>query len=195
MNIILILLNSYKTILLLLVISGLMGIASAKTFDFPIKKINYQSKYNIHLINFDTAKRVSEDHHSKIKHNGKGEKTRSGSAAKESAPESIQDNTGKGLLDQNIIIPPDALLNNFHFDQQQLNVPIGATVNWDNHDSTDHNLQVFRIVPGLLHYEPYGSKDLSPFDTLTVQFKQPGEYAFQCISPNHNNMTGTIFVS
>jgi plastocyanin len=195
MNIILILLNSYKTILLLLVISGLMGIASAKTFDFPIKKINYQSKYNIHLINFDTAKRVSEDHHSKIKHNGKGEKTRSGSAAKESAPESIQDNTGKGLLDQNIIIPPDALLNNFHFDQQQLNIPIGTTVNWINHDTIDHNIQVYRIILGNLDNASVGSKDLNPFDTLGVTFNQLGEYVFQCISPNHNSIRGTIFVS
>jgi plastocyanin len=184
----------YKVGLFLLILISFIGTSNAQSISNKIDfKFNYKPIVSDQFINSNTKEKPSvskkiiqdsQDH----SHKASKQKKQAGSIVASSLG-----NDSPSLFD--IIIPPDTLLNNFHFDQQQLNVPIGATVNWDNHDSTDHNLQVFRIVPGLLHYEPYGSKDLSPFDTLTVQFKQPGEYAFQCISPNHNNMTGTIFVS
>jgi plastocyanin len=197
MNIIPILSYSYKTILLLLIIGSLIGIANAKTFDTPIKKINHQSKYHIQIINFDTiSKNIPQAHANKIIHSGKAVKHGSGSAAKTSAPTSREHNIDGGSpSDQNIVIPSDVVLSNFHFDQQQLNIHKGDLLNWINRDTIDHFIQIYRVIPGSLLHEPFSSKYLSPFDTLPVQFNQPGRYVFQCLSPNHNSMQGTIFVS
>jgi len=94
-----------------------------------------------------------------------------------------------------ITIPSDTQLNNFHFDQQQLNIPVGDVVKWINHDTTDHLIQVSRIIPGSSLNKTIDFKNLTPFDTLPVKFNQPGEYVFQCLSSNHSTMRGTIFVS
>jgi plastocyanin len=173
----------YSIILFTLISIFLIGTASAESLNNSISsKINYKSKGPFYLINFN-SKSIE-----KVK-SSSTPKEKKNSAAKKSGsePPTI------GLFNQDIIIPPDVLSNNVHFDQLQLNIPKGATVNWKNHDTIDHNIQVFQISPRSIPYE--NSKDLSPFDALSITFNQPGEYEFQCLSLSHNSMKGTIFVS
>jgi plastocyanin len=85
---------------------------------------------------------------------------------------------------QNIIIPPNVLANNVHFDQQKLNIHIGDVVTWINHDTIDHNIQVFHIMSKTARSALVVSKDLTPFYSLIFQSFQPGEYIFQCSSHN-----------
>jgi plastocyanin len=195
-------LPSFKTILIMLIISSLIGTACAKIYD-PISKMNHQSKYHIQIVNFNTKDKTIPTENlkpgkgqiAKPSHNAGlngGQRTKSGhNAGLNGGHEPVFD-----PFNQNIIIPTEVFFNNnFHFDQQQLNIPVGATVNWKNHDSINHFIQVSSIIQGSFNHQPFGSKDLTPFDTLTLTFNQPGKYIFQCLSPNHNSMTGTIIVS
>jgi plastocyanin len=77
------------------------------------------------------------------------------------------------------------MIQNFSFQPGTLTVPVGATVNWTNTDSTEHTVT---SDSGL-----FDSGALSQNGTFSHTFASAGSFTYHCAI--HTNMTGTINVT
>lgn len=180
----------YKLLLLLFIPIFINSIGTSNVYSFiayvPIKSIS-ESVTPIHFTNVD----VKDKDKTSINDPTSKELKKTDSDSK------LIDKSGSSqsnLYNQDIIIPLHALSNDNHFNKKQLQIPLGAIVNWKNNDTIDHNIQIFHRPSIFIFIEPIGSKNLKPFETLSIKFEHPGKYVFQCSSPNHKFMKGSIFV-
>jgi plastocyanin len=82
--------------------------------------------------------------------------------------------------------PTEIGINNFTFVPGAVNVPVGTTVTWVNHDEEPHTI-VNRGATRL-----FKSAALDTDDKFSFKFEQPGTYEYFCSV--HPNMQGTIVV-
>jgi plastocyanin len=73
----------------------------------------------------------------------------------------------------------------FAFGPQAINIEVGDSVTWSNNDGAPHTVN---FKDGSV-----GAKSLSPADTFTRVFDQPGTYEYFCAF--HPYMTGRVIVS
>ncbi|HSZ88722.1 MAG TPA: cupredoxin family copper-binding protein [Acetobacteraceae bacterium] len=77
------------------------------------------------------------------------------------------------------------VIDNFTFSPTPLQVKVGTTVTWVNHDDIPHSL----VCPNLqVHSHP-----LDTNDTFSHKFEQPGTYDYIC--GLHPHMHGQVVVS
>ena len=178
----------YRLFLFMLIFIFSIGTSNVYSFiAYVPANLNFESVASIHFVSVDIRDKdkvsIKEQPSKELKKTDSDSKLIEKSGSSPSNP-----------YNQDIIIPLNALLNDNHFDKKQLQIPLGAIVNWKNNDTIDHNIQVFHRPSILFFIEPIGSKNLKPFETLSIKFDQPGKYIYQCSSPNHKFMKGSIFV-
>ena len=78
------------------------------------------------------------------------------------------------------------VIDNFTFSPPSLTVPVGATVNWVNHDDVPHTA-TSTAKPKL-----FDSGALDTDDRFAHTFTEPGTYPYYCAV--HPRMTGEIVV-
>lgn len=76
-------------------------------------------------------------------------------------------------------------INNFAFNPGNLSVNVGDTVTWINNDSTNHTVTSSTNA--------WASRTLTPGQSFTHTFTQPGSFSYTCTI--HPSMTGTITVN
>ena len=86
---------------------------------------------------------------------------------------------------------PDATvtIHLFGFHPNEITVPVGTTVTWNNQDDIDHT--VTQGVPG----SPAGVFDAAPFGigkSFSFTFTKPGDYPYYC--RKHESMLGMVKV-
>jgi plastocyanin len=79
-----------------------------------------------------------------------------------------------------VTMPPS-----YRFDPVAVRVPAGTTITWRNADNFTHSVSV---AGG-----GFADLDLSPGQTGTITFNQPGEYAYVC-TYHAQTMKGTVSV-
>jgi plastocyanin len=79
-----------------------------------------------------------------------------------------------------VAMPPS-----YRFDPPTIQVPAGTTVTWRNSDNFTHSVSVVDGTFPLLN--------LSPGQSGTITFDQPGEYAYIC-TYHAQDMKGTVIV-
>jgi plastocyanin len=77
-------------------------------------------------------------------------------------------------------------IDNFHFLPQELKIPAGTTVTWQNADDVPHTVTSRDGDPIL------DSGALDTDDKFSFTFKQPGTYSYYC--KVHPHMTGVVIV-
>jgi len=76
------------------------------------------------------------------------------------------------------------LIQNFRFDPPTLEVTVGATVTWINHDEEIHSL--------VSSQGGFASPALDSDQQFAFRFEKPGTYEYRC--GLHPQMTGTVVV-
>ena len=76
-------------------------------------------------------------------------------------------------------------IDNFTFAPGSVNVPVGATVRWTNHDDIPHNIYSTE--------NKFHSPVLDTDEKWSYTFKDPGTYPYYC--KIHPKMTGKIIVT
>lgn len=81
---------------------------------------------------------------------------------------------------------PRVAIDNFHFTPDRLEVAVGTTVTWVNHDDVPHTATSSNDPPA------FDSKALDTDDHFSFTFTRPGVYRYYC--KVHTHMTGTVVV-
>jgi plastocyanin len=75
-------------------------------------------------------------------------------------------------------------IENFAFSPATIEIEVGTTVTWDNHDSAPHTVTADDGT--------FDSGELAQGDMFSHTFDQPGEFSYIC--EIHPNMMGTVIV-
>ncbi len=108
----------------------------------------------------------------------------SGCVHQPESPDSTPDVTQMPSMSANQPATKDVSIDNFTFTPSTINVRVGTTVTWVNHDDVPHTVTA--------NDKGFGSKAMDTDERFSYRFAAPGTYAYFCAV--HKHMTGQVIV-